>query len=160
MIPDNLRAYELGQKQNLVTLLKVLSKYAFGKFWVTNSDEEQELLAVRRAFDDELDTAGRGVLYWMLLDGDAVAQCRLLLSVGIDPDKPMKHLSHRASHWTTYYGRPSCAEALAPCRPNLAAVDHGGEKPSIMRAMVSSRAYAEILSLVVCRCSRLKYLRT
>jgi hypothetical protein len=147
VIPGNLRAYELGQTQNHATLRQALSKYAFGKFWVTSGDKEQDLRAVRRAFDDEVDTSGRGALHWLVHDGDAVAECRLLLSVGIDPDKPNAYSEERPSHWTTHYGRPLCAEALAPCRPHLTAVDYfGREKPSIMRVYVSNWSRTNIFN--------------
>jgi hypothetical protein len=137
VIPGNFMAYELGQQQNLTPLREVLSKYAFGKFWVTSGAEEQELCAVRRTFDDGVNNFGWGVLHCLVRDGDAVAQCRLLLSVGIDPDKPIKRLNQRPSHFASCYGRPLCAEALARCRPNLSAVDREGEKPNTKMARVS-----------------------
>jgi hypothetical protein len=135
-LPDGMTLRELGRAENHATLDAVLSKYAFGTFWVTNEEEEEELRAVRRAFDDGVDSRAWGVLHWLLQDGNHEAQFRLLLSLGIDPDKPTK-FAYRPSHFTTCYGRPSCARALAPCRPNLAAVDGNGKTPSATEDIVS-----------------------
>ncbi len=125
------KACYLGLSRNHVDLHNAISKYAFGNFWVTNEDSEQELRGVRCAFDDEVDSLGRGVLHFLLVDGDHEAPFRLLLSLGVDPDKPAGNAQQlvRPSHYATLYGRPSCARALAPCRPDLTAVHEGGRTP-------------------------------
>jgi hypothetical protein len=133
-IPGNVTVRELGVSENHDRLSEVISNYAFGKFWVTNEDEEKKLRAVRCAFDDGVDTDGWGVLHVLLQDGDHETQIRLLLALGIDPDKPT-NTKYRASHHTTFYGRPSCARALAPCRPDVTARDGNGYTPSTMRSV-------------------------
>ncbi len=128
-IPGNQRPYVLGRSEYHDTLNEFLSKYAFGKFWVTNEDQEQQLRAVRCAFDDDVNFYTRTVLTELLGDGDHEALFRLLLSLGIDPDMPIRELNLRPSHYTTCWGRPSCARALAPCRPDLTAVEIDGGTP-------------------------------
>jgi hypothetical protein len=123
-LPDGVKAWQLGRRENHDTLHKVLSKYVFGEFFVTSENKEQELRAVR----DGVDCSGSNALLKNLLqDGDHGAQIRLLLSLGIDPDKPI--YSFRPSHWTVLWGRQSCAKALAPCRPDLKAVNDCGKTP-------------------------------
>jgi hypothetical protein len=136
-LPGKLKAYELGEEKNHATLHKVLSKYSFGKFWVTNKGEEEELAAVRRDFDDGVDSYEAGVLHSVLRSGDHEAQFRLLLSLAIDPDKPKSDTKSRPSHFTTCMGRPSCAQVLAHCRADLTAADVNGHTPRTRSAAVS-----------------------
>ncbi len=139
VLPGELRAYELGLRQNHATLNALLSTYAFGKFWVTNEGREKELRGVRCAFDDDVNSYVERVLPALLSDGDHEALFRLLLSLGLDPDKPDKRVENnrRASHLTTYFGRPSCARALAPCRPDVKAIDAVGGTPRTVTVGVS-----------------------
>jgi hypothetical protein len=122
-IPDYLAPYQLGRWVHHGKLNEVLSKYAFGEFWVTSEDEEQELAAVRQVFDADWHSSRCDVLYALLCDGDHEAQCRLLLSLGFDPNKPDKHWYCQPYHVTTMKGRPLCARALAPCRPDFTDAD-------------------------------------
>ncbi len=119
--------------ENHVTLHEVLSKYAFGKFWVTNEAMEHELATVRRAFDDAVEIYAVSVLHTLLNEGDHEVQLRLLLSIGIDPDQRDKFFSKLPSHTATQNGWLSCVRALAPCRPDLMAIDRNrGKRPSTM----------------------------
>jgi hypothetical protein len=130
-LPDDVGVWMVGNSHYHDTLNECLSKYAFGKFWVTNEHEEKEMRAVRCIFDDAVHSSndGGGVLLYLLRDGDHEAQFRLLLSLGMDPDKLREYKQSRPSHFTTRYARPSCARALAPCRPRVTALDEFGKTP-------------------------------
>jgi hypothetical protein len=124
--------WDLGKAENHVTLRNYLHKYPIGKFAVTSSKEELELAVVRRFFDDGVDHGRRGVLHGLLRDGDHEEELRLLLSVGVEPDKPNKD-NFRPSHEAACWGRQACARALAPCRPDLSAVNCAGDTPLTAR---------------------------
>ena len=105
-----------------------LSKYEFGKFWVTDKASEHELQQVRHAYDASKDKYKNTALHNLLLHGDHKCQLRLLLAIGVHPDLA-GHQNLRPSHLTTENGRSSCAQELYPCRPYLSAVNDNGNTP-------------------------------
>ena len=121
--------FRAGNSDEWPRLRKIVRLLANDSFAVTNPETQLMLDKTRKLFDESVDDHGQNCFLHLLdSSSDKPRRLELLLSLGVDPDRP-DDCGFRPSHLCASQGLVKSAHVVFMCRPDMAARDGNGHTP-------------------------------